>query len=185
MKKILVCLIVLLAIGCSSINFNKANVIPASNCLGNTEIPQAYSDQFMEVEDESLLKSALGSPNEGKLCWGKVYVSKQGSNVMIYRAWNSTNPNSQMGQWWVFEEPTGLISNYRNNYEICHQWSPLDKLVSAKLKPGAKIVVGTGQSAKCSEYLTYPTSASKQIFIENASNSVEILNEYELIFNWQ
>ena len=185
MKRTIVLLSLFLIFGCSSIDTQKANNGFTQKCLGNTEIDSEFRDQFIEIEDNSLLNLALGSPNEGKLCWGKVYIAKQNSNILIYRAWNSTNPNSQMGQWWAFSKPTGLISTYRYNYEICYQWSPLDKLVYGRLKPGTKIVVGTGQSAKCSDYLTYPISDEKQIFIKDASKSIENPQVYDLIFKWQ
>jgi hypothetical protein len=185
MKRIAFLLALTLLIGCSAHVVQKKTESGVQNCLGNTEMPAELEDSFEPVEDKSLLNLALGKPNEGKLCWGQVYQSKEDSKVTVYRAWNSTNPNSKMGNWWAFQKPNGKVSLYRYEYEICYQWSPLDKLDCCTLKPGVKIVVGTGQSAKCSQYLTYPTSEQKQIYIKDASESVIDCTVYDLIFNWQ
>ncbi|MVD33254.1 hypothetical protein D6U54_19075, partial [Vibrio cholerae] len=67
-----------------------------------------------------------------------------------------------------FELPSGYTADYRKNFEICYQWSPLDKLAKCTLKAGTKVVVGNGQSAKCSEYLSYPVSEKQQVFISEA-----------------
>ncbi|VFQ45298.1 hypothetical protein [Desulfoluna butyratoxydans] len=185
MKKTLLLLSVLFAFGCSSMDNKTVTTALTPDCLGDTEIPAAFKDQFKAAEDSVLLDLALGAPDKGKLCWGQVYVAKENSDVTIYRAWNSTNPHSKMGQWWSFSKPTGLVSAYRSGCEICYQWSPLDKLVVGRLKPGTKIVVGTGQSAKCSEYLTYPVSDEKQVFIKDADTSVETTSDYDLVFKWR
>lgn len=154
-------------------------------CPGSTELPASLANQFKPLEDEQLLDRALGEPLGGKLCQGQVYQSKAGSQVILYRAWNSTNPHSEFGQWWAFYEPAGKIAAYRSDYEICYQWSPLDKLVQCTLKPGVKVVVGTGQSAACSEYLTYPVSEKQQIYIENASAAFTECTVFDCEFSWK
>ena len=155
------------------------------SCPGNTELPEHLSNQFKPVEDDTLLKSVLGQPNKGALCQAKVYQSVADSTVTVYRAWNSTNTNSEMGTWWAGETPEGLTAQYRTDYEICYQWSPLDKMTQCKLKAGSKVVIGTGQSAMCSDYLTYPASPEKQIYIQNASEVLEDCEQFDAIFNWQ
>nr|WP_202819722.1 hypothetical protein [Thaumasiovibrio subtropicus] len=89
-----------------------------------------------------------------------------------------------MGSWWAWEKPAGSVSQYREDYEICYQWSPLDRLVVCDLKPGSKVVVGPGQSAQCSEYLTYPQSNKQQVYIENAATVMENCRYYGDAFNW-
>jgi hypothetical protein len=69
--------------------------------------------------------------------------------------------------------------------EICYQWSPLDKLSGCLLRPGVDVVVGTGQSAKCSEYLSYPVSAAQQVYIKNASSAVSDCRSYDGKFSWE
>jgi hypothetical protein len=48
-----------------------------------------------------------------------------------------------------------------------------------------KVVVGPGQSADCSEYLSYPASAAKQVYIEDASAQVLNCVAYEGDFSWR
>jgi len=156
-----------------------------TQCPGNTDPPIEFADKFEAVEDTALLETALGQPKDGKLCQGQVYKAKENTHVTVYRAWNSTNPNSKMGKWWAFQSPEGKVSQYRSVYEICYQWSPLDKLTHCTLKSDVKIVIGTGQSAECSQYLTYPASAEKQIYIEDASISLSDCATYDGEFSWK
>jgi hypothetical protein len=159
--------------------------LPAkSTCAGSVELPVEFAGLFVPAEDEALLQSAKGAPGAGSLCKGKVYVAGNNSRLTLYRAWNSTNPGSRMGKWWAFYLPAGKVSQYRADYEICYEWSPLDKLTHCRLRPGAKVVVGTGQSARCSQYLTYPPSAAKQVFIEDSSTVLSDCTDYDLLFNW-
>ncbi|CAM3822560.1 hypothetical protein VA7868_03460 [Vibrio aerogenes CECT 7868] len=155
------------------------------SCLGTTVLPAEMSRFFDEIKDPELLAQALGEPGKGKLCQGKVYQSKPGTSVPLFRAWNSTNPNSKTGQWWAFYKPAGDIAVYRHDYEICYQWSPLDKMSQCHLKAGTKVVVGTGQSAVCSEYLTYPVSAKQQVFITGGSSALSDCIDYTGVMSWR
>lgn len=155
----------------------------SNGCLGNVELPSGLSDYFDAIEDMALLDSTLGEPNKGMLCQGKVYKAKKNVDLTVFRAWNSTNPDSRSGKWWAFSRPDGRVAKYRSDYEVCYQWSPLDKLTDCKLKANAKIVVGTGQSATCSEYLSYPVSSVKQIYIEDAS-SLYNCRDHDALFSW-
>jgi hypothetical protein len=148
-------------------------------------LPVKVAALFEAVEDEALLKSALGEPNKGMLCQGKVYRLKKDAVVVLYRAWNSTNPQSRLGKWWAFDRPNGKVARYRTDYQICYQWSPLDKLTHCILKGGAEVVVGTGQSAECSQYLIYPASVALQAYIEDAASSVSDCRDYDALFSWQ
>jgi len=185
LKNILTIILVFSLFSCSSYPIEKGAQNTAQLCLGNSELPASLKHNFEPVEDKSLLNSALGKPNKGKLCQGQVYKSKKDTKVSIYRAWNSTNQNSKLGQWWAFKPPTGKISKYRAEYEICYQWSPLDTLVSCTLKPGVTVVVGTGQSAECSQYLTYSASDKQQIFIKDASMTVTNCTILDGQFSWK
>lgn len=156
-----------------------------SECIGTTELPDALKSQFEKVQDPQLLQQALGEPEKGKLCQGQVYQSTATAEVTLYRAWNSTNPYSQFGNWWAFEQPVGKVAQYRSDYEICYQWSPLDKLVSCTLQPGTRVVVGNGQSAYCSEYLSYPVSEKQQVFIVDAETVMSECKTYDGVFRWQ
>ena len=187
MKNILTTVCFFTILGCAHNEIATTDSVIENNvsCLGEVSLPEGISDNFNLVNDETLLNQALGEPEKGKLCQGQVYKSKDDTQITIYRAWNSTNPGSKFGSWWAFDKPAGKTSQYRLDYEICYQWSPLDKMVSCTLKSNTKIVVGTGQSAKCSEYLTYPMSSEQQVYIEDAQNSVTNCSVFDDEFNWQ
>lgn len=187
MKTTLTAISFLAALGCahSDVTTVEAPVSLSESCLGGVSLPENLSNNFDPVSDEKLLSKTLGEPGKGKLCQGQVYKSKADAQITVYRAWNSTNPGSQFGKWWAFDKPAGKTSKYRLDYEICYQWSPLDKMVSCTLKTDTKIVVGTGQSAMCSEYLAYPVSSKQQIYIDDAQNSVKNCTVFDDEFNWQ
>jgi hypothetical protein len=154
-------------------------------CIGSTALPPSLSAQFEPVADEALLAKAVGKEKQGALCQGRVYQAKAEASVVLFRAWNSTNPNSRLGSWWAMEKPEGRIVDYRKDYEICYQWTPLDMLVQCKVKPGAKVVIGPGQSMECSQYLTYPASARQQVFIDNAESALSDCTNAFGVFGWQ
>jgi len=154
-------------------------------CPGAVELPLDYVDVLEPVLDDMLLQSALGLPGEGKLCQGSVFQVKADALVTLYRAWNSTNENSRYGQWWAFTQPEGKIADYRSDYEICYQWSPLDKMTQCTLKAGSKVVVGTGQSVRCSDYLNYSASSELQIFITNAESVSNSCQDFDGLFQWK
>lgn len=175
-----------------------ATLPPPQFCPGTTKLPPALKKQFEPVEDVTLLHKALGQPGHGKLCAGRVYRSRRGSEVVLYRAWNSTNPASEAGHWWTFQLPKGQVAQYRSDYEICYQWSPLDKLDRCSLKANVKLVVGPGQStvcsscpsrraenASCPKPVTYPASPTQQVFIENAREALSHCATFDGKFNWQ
>lgn len=182
MKRTVAFAILFLLQGCTS-NSVVTGTPAESSCEGSVAISDELSNHFKLTQDPSLLEQSLGEPSEGKLCQGAVYLATQ--NVTIYRAWNSSNPKSQFGQWWAFEVPAGKMAQYRKDYAICYQWSPLDKMSKCVLKEGTKVVVGNGQSAKCSAYLTYPVSQAQQLYIANAEQSVANCHVYNGVFSWQ
>ena len=169
----------------TEISSEPAEISAVPECVGSTDIPAAFADNFEAVTDAALLTDSLGEPTKGKLCQGEVYESKPNADIVIYRAWNSTNPGSKLGSWWALYEPAGAVADYREDYEICYQWSPLDKMVRCTLKAGTKVVVGNGQSAFCSAYLTYPVSESQQVYIQDAANAVENCTTFTAEFSWK
>lgn len=200
MKKRILSILTITLYGCASLpsgtsnlalsnkqhNNKQTQTTAAENqCIGTVKLADDLANKFEPITDAALLNKALGSPDKGKLCQGQVYQSQSGVPITIYRAWNSTNPNSKLGAWWAFQIPAGEVSQYRSDYEICYQWSPIDKLVSCTLKPGTKVVVGNGQSAVCSDYLNYPVSAKQQIYIDDASLSVSNCATFNGEFSWK
>ncbi len=169
--------------GCKAVSEHNASQ-EIVQCEGDVTIPGEFSDFFIETNNSELLNLALGEPGKGGLCEGKTYQLKDQQTLIVYRAWNSTNPNSRFGAWWAFYQPDGKVSQYREDYEICYQWSPLDKLVQCQLKPGTQVAIGTGQSAVCSEYLEYPPSDKLQIYLPNAEASVENCTVFDGELSW-
>jgi hypothetical protein len=53
------------------------------------------------------------------------------------------------------------------------------------LQVGSTVVVGNGQSAKCSEYLEYPVSAAQQVYIESASDVMLNCSGFDSMMDWQ
>jgi len=47
------------------------------------------------------------------------------------------------------------------------------------------VVVGNGQSAQCSEFLSYPVSQAQQIFLMDAAGSVKDCQRYDSIITWK
>jgi hypothetical protein len=166
--------------------------VPPAACLGNTELPPSLAGQFTPVSDPNLLANATAPAGEGKLCHGQVYQAKEGERITVYRAWNSRNAYTRLGSWWAASKPAGKTTDYQNNYEICYIWSPLDKMVQCELKPGTKVVIGTGQSTSCSppHPAQYPqtyvlgVSAKKQVYIENSADVVTHCRDFNNQFNW-
>ncbi len=154
-------------------------------CKGSVQPPEFVRGDLSPAIDGQLLNESLGEPEQGRLCHGAVYTVNDSSDITIYRAWNSTNPQSKMGQWWALYEPSGSVMMYRNDYEICYQWSPLDKMISCRLKAGTQVVIGTGQSARCSEYLNYGVSDKQQVYIPDAQNAVSECKEFLGEFKWK
>jgi len=158
--------------------------VSAEECAGDMELPVEFSRKFTAVSDPKLLAQSIGEPDKGKLCQGQVYVAKQNTQILLFRAWNGNNPTSEFGEWWALKSPRGQVSEYRSDYQICYQWSPMDKLTLCSLKAGAKVVIGTGQSTTCSEHLEYPTSAKKQVYLANADADLFDCSSYNAEFNW-
>jgi hypothetical protein len=132
----------------------------ASACPGTIEA----RDGLQEVTDEPLLKQALGAPGKGSLCTGKVYEARKA--VTVYRVWNKAKAYTQLGRWWSFQRPSGPVEAYRAANAICPEWSALDVVSECRLKAGARIVVGPGQSATC-EKGAFPASPTNQVFVPN------------------
>ena len=147
--------------------------------MSPTEPPFRYKDMLELVTNNALKQKAIGKPENGGLVQGKVYTVKDGysGHITVWRLWNSNNPCSKLGKWWTFDKPTGDISNFRKTYAVCHEWSPLDRLVKATLKAGAQIVLGPGQSAKCSKYVKYKQSDTQQVFISDPQNAFATITD--------
>jgi hypothetical protein len=118
-----------------------------------------------EADDPTLLSKAMGEPGHGGLCNGRVFEALL--PVVVYRVWSKAPPSTpELGRWWSFRTPVGPVESYRARYAICSEWSSLDTWTECKLKIGAYVVVGPGQSAHCNA-VDYAASAENQVFIPN------------------
>lgn len=123
-----------------------------------------------ETDDPALLASALGKAGEGKLCSAKVF--RVTADVVAYRVWDAGNPKSRTGRWWSLARPQGPVDEYRKANAVCKAWSALDRSVTCKLKVGAKVVVGPGQSVTCDDGVVFPASPVNQVFVPDGEASL-------------
>ena len=186
-------IVLVMLTGCASYEQNSQKESPKTidepaatqhyQCAGEVGAPPIFVPLLTEVDDPSLVSDSIKGPTEGYLCQAKAY--KVNKSFEIFRAWNSNNPGSEKGKWWSFKMPSGRVSEFREDFAVCPRWSPLDMMTRCTLKEGAHLVLGTGQSAFCNKYLTYPPSPEIQIYLADAGESVLECKTYFGVFNWQ
>lgn len=136
-------------------------------CVGAIEPPYGLTP----VSDPALLAATIQPPGKGGLCMGQVYQVVQ--PLAVYRVWDAAKPWSELGKWWSFAPPAGPRDAYRVKNEICPSWSALDQVTQCRLKVGAEIVIGPGQSAACDQKddVNYPPSAEIQVYVPNDNSN--------------
>ncbi|MBQ4810829.1 hypothetical protein A7985_10295 [Pseudoalteromonas luteoviolacea] len=167
---------------CSSINLTSHEIASqhvTAQCRGQIE----QHAELQLLPNAQIPQGVVQPVGKGGLCKAQVFIAKE--DITIWRAWNSEYSGSKLGKWWTFNKPLGSISKYRRENVICPSYSPLDMLVSCKLKAGTQVVIGPGQSAQCSEYFTYPASKTNQIYVADATNVVSECQTYDGRFSWQ
>jgi len=120
---------------------------------------------LVEAKNPQLLERARMPTDKGGVCAAKVFSIS--SPIRLYRVFSSGNPHSKFGSWWTLRQPDGTREDYRAENAICNEWSKLDRVVSCEVRPGSQIVIGTTQSAACSDGSIYPKSATNQVFVPN------------------
>ena len=155
----------------------------AFQCAGEVAAPALLATRLTEIEAPELVAQSVKGPEQGDLCQAKAY--RVNRSFEVFRGWNSNNPGSELGKWWAFTMPAGRISEYREDFAICPSWSPLDMMTRCTLKEGAKVVLGTGQSARCNPYLTYPASGEVQIYLDDGEHNLLQCTSYYGVFSWQ
>ena len=156
-------LALVLIAGCTHLPPGEPTALPSAggpHCVGVAPPPPG----LVEVDDAPLLQAARGAPGLGGLCIGKVFLVER--PVAVYRVWDGARRHTALGRWWSFSPPQGSRDDYRRANVICPAWSALDRLSACTLKPGARIVVGPGQSAECADG-PYPASAVNQVYVPN------------------
>lgn len=97
MKPLVLVLTVMLLTGCTARVPPKTLETAVQACPGDTVLPDELKDSFAPVADPALLAKAMGQPEKGKLCQAQVYESRPDTRVILFRAWNSSNPGSRLG----------------------------------------------------------------------------------------
>ena len=90
-----------------------------------------------------------------------------------------------MGRGGLFYRPEGRFLSTEVIMKYVISGSPLDKLISCKINAGTKVVIGNGQSAACSDYLSYPASSARQIYIQDALQNLTRCKVYTGVFKWK
>jgi len=160
---------------------------PISSAFPPTELKDKLKalDDYHTLNEEE--KQAVFDKDKGGLRWGQSYEVLE-DGIEIYRLWNSTNPNSKIGNWWSFVKPDKdeSVSEFRKKYVVCPEWSPLDRMITGTLRKGSIIVLGPGQSGKCNPFLTYEESLTQQVYVLNPTEAVNISSDtYYSSFGWK
>jgi hypothetical protein len=135
-----------------------------TECVGSIEPPYGLTP----ISDPTLLSKSVLKPTKGGLCMGEAFQVTQ--PLAVYRVWDSAKPWGEYGTWWSFTPPAGPRDIYRIKNEICPSWSHLDRVTQCRLKVGADIVIGPGQSVQCGAQdgdIGYPQSAETQVYVPN------------------
>jgi hypothetical protein len=131
--------------GCTPLTSHKEEITSQSGnlsgCAGSIDPPYGLEP----INDPVLLGKAVGKVDEGGLCAGQTFKVVQ--QLTVYRVWDSSKSN-QYGNWWTFSPPVGPKDVYRRKNEICPSWNRLDRITQCRLKVGAEIVIGPGQSGQ-------------------------------------
>jgi hypothetical protein len=131
-------------------------------------------DELHEINQNEA--EQMGNVGEGKCLFAQEYIVKR--PLQIYRAansksWPSSAPGS-LGNWWSFEQPGGTLSDYRKDYVICPEWSPLDIIWKATLGVGQRILLCGGQSVFCNDKLVFNTSKRQQVYVLEPNKLVNV-----------
>lgn len=139
---------------------------------------------LIPAETDIAKEAVYGTDKGGLQGCASTYTTKK--DMKVWRAYNSENPYSKSGKWWTAHDIEGSISGYRQKYEICPSYSPLDRMEECSLPAGSTIVVGSGQSAKCNEYFKFASDKELQIYMPDATvDSLAGCKTYKAFFDWK
>ncbi len=113
------------------------------------------------LPEQAVPLAAEGASGHGGICRGRVYEVRE--PLEVHRLSDATRA-SPLGPWWALRPPAGSRDAYREAYAVCRAWNALDIAITCTLKPGTRVVVGSGQSADCAER-TYPKSPVHQVYL--------------------
>ncbi len=150
---------------------------------GKAVVLTSTSADYARADTASAVKPA----GQGGLTEGLVVQLTE--DVPVYRMWSgpakkdSRGNTNRIGQWWSYDAPTGPVSGYRTDYEICNGWNDLTWVATCTLKKGSVVVIGPGQSVSaesCGDPTGQETYAANlddwQVFVSKAwSRSAELV----------
>lgn len=155
----------------SEMDASPFNPLDGQTCTGLLDAAPAGAES---ADDVPLLAESLGKSGEGKLCAGQVLAATQ--PVSVFRVWNRAKDYTEYGRWWSLVRPTGSVDHYREENDICPEWSELNQLTVCTIKIGAHFVMGPGQSAQCMMML-YGKSSVNQVYIPNDTRANKLYVE--------
>lgn len=106
----------------------------------------------------AMAASAVASPGNGGI--SRAVVLRIVEPVTVWRLWsgpevrNAEGRTNRLGRWWSWVPPSGPVDRYRSDYAICLSWNDLTWRAACRLRPGAVVAIGPGQSVApqaCSE----------------------------------
>lgn len=136
----------LFALFTSSLAFAGDTLALPQKLAGKAEVVAPTDPDYARADAPSAVKAA----GQGGLTEG--LVVRLTEDVPVYRMWSgptkkdSRGNTNRMGQWWSYDAPTGPVTGYRTDYEICLGWNDLTWVATCTLKKGAVVVIGPGQS---------------------------------------
>ncbi|MEO7152781.1 MAG: hypothetical protein ABIX46_13870 [Burkholderiaceae bacterium] len=113
------------------------------------------------LPDAAVPRAAEGASGRGGICRGRVYAVRE--PMPVHRLWDEARRNDH-GHWWTLHAPSGSRDDYRHAYAVCSEWNALDHAITCTLQPGARVVVGSGQSADCTA-VNYAKSPLLQVYV--------------------
>ena len=139
---------------------------PPTGAVGIDGIACALPDQTLPaalhlLPDAAMPRTTEGASGQGGICRGRIYETRV--PLALHRLWEAERGN-ELGHWWTLQPPAGGRADYRRAYAVCETWNALDRAVTCTLAPGARVVVGSGQSATCAE-ASYAKSSLAQVYV--------------------
>lgn len=101
----------------------------------------------------------------------RCYLVRQ--KTPVWRVWDSTHSDGEVGRWWTLAPPRGSVSEFRKTFDVCREWSQLDRLTTCTLLPGMRVVVGSGHGVRCNPFTSYPDSNRSQVYIPESECTPE------------
>ncbi len=119
------------------------------------------------------MRKHIKPTGEGGICTGKIY--KVTGALHVYRVTSESSFPKAFGGWWSgrkSDEAYASKKAWRFRNEVCTPWNPsADHHFSCKVKRGAFIAIGSGQSVDCAKLNSgsekFPATGIVQIAVDS------------------